>query len=125
AFFAKAAELLRDDTFAVVGGGFDAVLVPDFPLTVPMVSLVIKLLVRPEECGREYRLRLEAESPGGQALLPLAGAETPFTPQLDPNLPGKAVGFTTIITTANLVLPEPGDCEFRFFVDGQQVGSVR
>lgn len=122
AFLAKFADTTRDGTFALVGGGFEVVAAPALPVTVPALAVVIRLLVPPNECGREHELRVDLVGPGEAA--PRMTANLHFTPDLDVNRPGRPVGINCIMGTFGLAFAEQGDYEFRLSVGGRQLGSA-
>ncbi len=123
AYFARSADVLRDGTVAVLGAGFDALKLPSFPAHVTLLSLVVRIRVDREECGKEHVFRLHrVVGPSGNPV----GMPTPepdkFTSELE-----AAAGFgsfTSIITIANLVFEGQGNYRFVLTVDDAEVGAA-
>ncbi len=68
AFLANAAEFTpADGRMWVLGGDFDTLAASAFPVTHPVMTLVVKISAQPAECHREHRLRIERiDSDGAQ-----------------------------------------------------------
>jgi hypothetical protein len=124
AFFAKAGELNPDGQFHVLGAGFDRVTVHQLPGLIPQLSLVLKLLLSEEECGREHRLSLKIRAPHEITLptpvdFPFAVAKNRF-PGLSPVLDK----FVTIINFFSFEITKEDLYDFIVVVDDTPIGSV-
>jgi hypothetical protein len=122
-FFAKFADLMKDDTVAVVGGCFDAITSANFPFVMPFLSIVVRIHVEPSELGpHRFQLR-RIVGPDGK---PVAGlAEPPvieFTSAIKPGM--RFDVFTTVLQIAGFPFMSSGVYQFLFAVDGAEIGMI-
>jgi hypothetical protein len=122
AFLAKFADTNPEGTFTVVGGGLALLPVAATPVTLPTLATVLRVLVPPDECGREHQLTVHVTGPGGQE--PFREIVSTFTPAQNPYQPHREVAVDFVFQAADVVLPEPGDYQFQFAVDDTQLGAV-
>jgi len=122
AITAHSAEVTADGKIWVLGGDFEMIHAPGFPVVQPAMALVIKIRLQPMECDQEHRLRVELID---QDAHPLRDAlSLPFTPRVDPNRPGRALSLSMVLNYQNVQFNTPGDYAFVILVDDSQIGSV-
>src|SRR5260370_41163218 len=121
-FLAKYADTAPDGTFALIAGGFETAVGATLPITVPAITVVARVLVPPEECGREYNVQVELFTPG--EAQPRLTANLHLEPRLDANRPDRPVGINCLVGFFALTFAQPGDCEFRLSVDGRPLGRA-
>ena len=119
AFFARCAELMRDQTIGMIGGCFDAIRGPSLPLATPGLAIVIRVRCLPEECGRESTLQMKILGPSGDAL-PVEPPILRFTPEDDHGV----AGVTSVISIFGLVFPMAGDYRFVISVNQIELGAA-
>jgi hypothetical protein len=108
----------------VLGGGWDVIQAPQFPLQLPQVSLVIKLAVPWSDADRQQEIRVDLEDEDGAAVLaqPVVGGFTVGRPQQA--IPGDDLSLLLTLSIAPLVLPHPGRYVFRLSVDGVELART-
>jgi hypothetical protein len=122
AITAHAAEVTPDGKIWVLGGDFEVIHAPGFPVVQPAMALVVKIRLQPMECDQEHHLRVELID---QDAHPLREAVTlPFTPRLDPNRPGRALSLSMVLNFQALRFETSGDYAFVILVDDAQIGNV-
>lgn len=122
AITAHAAEVTSDGKIWVLGGDFEIIHTPGFPVVQPAMALVVKIRLQPMECDQEHHLRVEMIDEDAHPLRePIT---LPFTPRLDPNRPGRALSLSMVLNFQNLQFATPGDYAFVILVDDIQIGSV-
>lgn len=87
AFLATGADTYPDGRFAVIGGGFDAIEVPAFPIMVPVLVVVARVRIPVEEAARPHHIRAEVIRPNGTSL-----RVTAATTISDADRPGPRIG---------------------------------
>jgi hypothetical protein len=120
AFFAHAAEFSPDGKLSVLSGDLDTLFSEVFPFTHPAIALVVKLLIRPEECPREYQFRAEIVDPHGEVIPPKISF--PFTPNLGCYRPDDIVGMGLSIHLQGITFPVSGKYVLQMWVDDQPLG---
>ena len=115
AFLADAAEAEPGRKFYVLGGGIDQITGPEFPLTHPHMSLVMRFLVHPPEIGRAHRLEVRLVDADGGELAKIEGDIQ--------TAPGDAIGrevaVNMVINLANSRFEKPGDYAFDIMMNNQ------
>src|SRR5438132_4292161 len=122
AFLAKYADTAADGTFALIGGGIESFNSPAIPIGIAAITVIAHLVVEPNECGHEHRLRVNLFGPAG-GVAQVAG-EIGFLPALNPARPDRRVGITCILGMVGVSLPDPGDYKFRLSVDGSPIVAL-
>jgi hypothetical protein len=121
AVFAKFADLMKDDTVAMIGGCFDTIRVPAFPCPVPL-CIVARIRLDQGECGVEHIFQLgRILGPEGSEEMP-PSPSIPFTLTLEPD--ATYATFTCITMAYGLVFTAPGIYRFFFMVDDVEIGGV-
>lgn len=121
AFLANSAEFTPDGRLWVLGGDFDTIMVPAFPVTHPYLTLIVKVLAQPMECGREHQLRIALIDSDGSNLHEI---HAHFTPEKRPDFPHRGVGIGMALNLAALHFQSQGDYAFHILVDNLELGSV-
>ena len=105
AFLADAAEAEPGRKFYVLGGGIDQIAGPEFPLTHPHMSLVMRFIVHPTELGRSHHLEVRLVDADGGEMARIEGdiATAPSEPI------GREVAVNMVINMANTRFEHPGD----------------
>ncbi len=113
AFLANAAEFTPGDgRMWVLGGDFDTLAASAFPVTHPVMTLVVKISAQPAECHREHRLRIELiDSEGAQ----IQEIQARFTPEVRPQYPDRSVGIGVAMNFQGITFPRPSNCLFHIF----------
>jgi len=123
AFCASAAEFTPDGKLWVLGGDFDTITAPGFPVVHPAMTLVIKLRVEITECDHQHGLRiLLLDSDGAIVQGPM---EVSFTAQRRPEAPHRPVGVGLAINFQSMVFAREGDFAFHILVDNLGLGTVQ
>jgi hypothetical protein len=115
AFFARAADISQDGTFAVLGAGLDKLRAPGFPCSAA-ITLVANVGLSPDDRQRRNAIILEAFDPAGERMAgPIESGIQPPPPQ-----PGQAIedelGVTCIFGLF-LTFPVAGAYRFRLTSD--------
>ena len=106
----------------ILGGDFDTVGSPEFPLTLPPTILVVKFLFEVTECDFQHILRVEfIDAEGERVIEPLI---QPFIPERNQNAPGRESGTGFVLNLPNIQFPREGDYSFRILMDNHEYGSV-
>jgi hypothetical protein len=123
AFFADAATVQEDGTFAVVRGGFDLLLASGaLPAIKAAMAMVIRVVASPEEIQHEHELHVEIVSPNGQVILP--DARLSFTPVLSARHPERENWMTLCVNYQGVGFPSSGLYTFRISVGDRVIGQV-
>ena len=122
AFVADAAQSTPDGKIWVLGGDFDTIFVPKFPVMHPAMALVLKITMQPLECDREHQLRIELVDDDGKKVHdPI---QLSFHAQPDPRHPHRPVGVGMVLNFQNLRFEGPGNNSFHILVDDIELGRV-
>lgn len=123
AFLADAAQYTpADGRLWVLGGDFDTLTANDFPVTNPSLTLIVKVLVQPTECGREHHLRVEFINSNGVRMQ--SKIEAGFVPQPNVLFPDREVGIGIALNLQSLIFPVAGDYAFHIFVDDLELRAL-
>lgn len=122
AFLADAAETPPNGKLYVLGGGFDEIRAPQFPVTHSYLSLVVKLRFHPAECDRLHRLEIELWDPDGQRLGP--HLKTEVAAPRRPHAPTRPSHAQIVLNMVGIQFPRPGEYAFHILVNGQHLRSV-
>jgi len=115
AFLADAAEAEPGRKFYVLGGGIDQIAGPEFPLTHPHISLVMRFIVHPTELGLTHHLEVRLVDADGHELARIEGDI-----QTAPSEPsGREVGVNMVINMANPRFEAAGDFAFDIMMNNQ------
>lgn len=119
---ATAAEFTPDGRVWVLGGDFDTFGVPQFPATIQFMTLVVKILAQPAECGRERTLRVELWDPDGTAIQqPIIQT---FRVERNAQYSTRPVGAGFVLNMQGITFPREGDYAFHVLVDDNLVGTL-
>ena len=115
AFLADAAEAEPGRKFYVLGGGIDQIAGPEFPLTHPHMSLVMRFLVHPPEVGRNHHLEVRLVDADGHELARIEGDinTAPSEPL------GREVAVNMVINLVNSQFEKPGDYALDIMMNNQ------
>lgn len=123
AFVADSAQFTPiDGRLWVLGGDFDTFGAQAFPVTHPSLTLVVKIIAQPTECGHEHRLRIELLNSAGDQIHPEISSK--FSPQVNPQFRHRPVGVGLALNFLLLVFPHAGDYAFHILVDDLELGVV-
>jgi len=115
AFLADAAEAEPGRKFYVLGGGIDQIAGPEFPLTHPHMSLVMRFLVYPAEIGRTHHLEVRMVDADGGELARIEGdIQTGPTETI-----GREVAVNMVINMGNSRFERPGDYALDIMMNNQ------
>lgn len=115
AFLADAAEAEPGRKFYVLGGGIDQVAGPEFPLTHPHLSLVMRFVVHPTELGLTHHLEVRMVDADGHEQARIEG-DIQTAPS---DATGREVGVNMVINLANPRFEKPGDFAFDIMMNNQ------
>jgi uncharacterized protein DUF6941 len=121
AFLADAAEAEPGRKFYVLGGGIDQIAGPEFPLTHPHMSLVMRFLVHPPELGRTHHLEVRLVDADGRELARIEG-DIQTAPTDEPT--GREVAVNMVINMANSRFEKPGDYALDITMNNQYQKSL-
>ena len=123
ALTASSAESTPDGRVWILGGDFDTVGSPRFPVVLPTMTLVVKILFEPGETGRPHTVRTELWDEDGEVIQhPFVQT---FTPERHPKFPTRNVGSVLILNMQGLSFPNPGDYAFHVLVDDHLMATTQ
>ena len=113
-----------DGKLYVLGGGWDVINTAQFPLQLPQVSLVVKLVIPWNEANRQHEFRVDLDDEDGGAVLPqpLLGSFTVSRPPTA--VAGDDLNTLIAMTIAPLALPRPGRYVFRLSLGGDELART-
>lgn len=115
AFLADAAEAEPGHKLYVLGGGIEQIAGPEFPLTHPRMSLVMRFLIHPTELGRAHHLEVRMVDADGHSLARIEGdIETQPT-----EATGREVPVNMVINLTNSRFEQPGDYALDIMMNNQ------
>jgi hypothetical protein len=123
AILADAAQATPDGKISMLGGDFEVIYALRFPVIHPYLSLVIRLDVEREECGREHRVRVSVLGPLSRTVAPPQTVR--FTPQYNPESPEGKVRTFLVINFQGLEFPTSGTYQFPLVVDDNVREAVK
>lgn len=123
ALFCEAAEVTPDGVVHILHGGYDLVSASGFPVTLPRMVLVVRLLCEPSEFDREHVMITQLIDPQGK-VLPVE-MKIAFTPFSYPGHRDRKNRMTLRLDYVNLSFPEPGEYVFQFLADGVEIGHAQ
>jgi uncharacterized protein DUF6941 len=121
AMYATAAEFAPDGKLYLLGGGLEFLHVRELPATASL-ALVVRLGVRPEECGHEHTLAIDFLSPSGQPVFP--PRQVQFAPTRHPIHPERDTYMSFAVNFPGTIFSEAGEYAVRLSVDGRAVGQM-
>src|SRR5438270_13013960 len=108
---ASAAEFTPDHKVYILGGDFDTLTAAEFPVGLPNMTLVFKVMFDATECGKPHDVRVELWDPDGAPV-----ADPPFQQQIQPQRnsrrPTRQVGAQFGLNLQQVIFPRPGDYAF-------------
>jgi|SRR5882724_12429932 len=119
--FAEAAEVKENGMINLLGGRLDFVSAPAFPATFHSLFVVVSVLASPAEFEKDHEFLCEVVGPNGKKVT--EDVHLVFNPRKHPRKEGVKNWQMLLIRYVNLVLPAPGDCVFKFSVDGKWIGE--
>lgn len=119
-FLSRAADVMPDGSFAVLGGGFSYVVFRQMPATYNL-AVITSFKVDPSDYGRDHRFALEIRNPMGTSAGALDGIGCP---ERNDDFPADALEFLFVFNVTNLLFIEPGEYQFRISVDGNEAGCI-
>jgi hypothetical protein len=119
-FVARAADVMPDGSFAVLGGGYNYVVFRQMPGTLNL-AIIASFTVDSADYSREHRFALEVRDPDGKPVFALDGAGCP---EKNEDFPSAQLEFGFVFNITNLLFIEPGAYQFRISVDGSEVGII-
>jgi len=122
-FLASGGEFTPDGKLNVLGGDFDTIFGPAFPLVQPHMVLLIKLLLDQGDTGHGHELRVSLLNAEGERVLSdLRGPIEVLGKAMRPDRP---VGMGLALTAINLIFPRPGAYTWHVFVDDIEVAALK
>jgi hypothetical protein len=122
ALTASAAESTPDGRVWILGGDFDTIFAAQFPITLPTMTVVVKILFEPGETGRSHTVRTELWDQDGEVVQqPLVHT---FTPERNATFPTRNVGSLLTLNMQGLSFPNPGDYAFHVLVDDHLMATI-
>ncbi len=121
AFLADAAEVTGGKLY-VMGGAIDTFWVQSLPVTLPRITLALRLLLSPAETGRQHNLEIILLDEDGKKLNNLNGN---FNVERSAGLaPGMRQPFCVALNFFNLRFDKMGGCSIEILVNGTSLKSV-
>lgn len=122
AFLARGGEFGPDGTFSVFGGDFTAIQAKSFPVPVPHVTLIAKLLFAKDDWGHHYEFKTELVGEDNVNLVPDIKNEIDVPAA---QAPEKNMALSIAVQMNGIQLPHPGIYNVRLLLDGQEVSSSK
>lgn len=119
-FLARAADVMPDCSFAVLGGGYNYWLLAQIPGFVNM-AIITAFAVEADDYGREHQFALDILEPSGKGMFRLEGSGQP---ERSPEFPDASLDFVYLFNLTNVLIAEPGEYRFKISVDGKDVGLI-
>jgi|SRR5579883_2753335 len=121
-FLANGAEVSSAGKFFVFNGGVDGLDVQAFPTQIPMLAVVTKFRLNPDERTRAHIIELRGLRPNGEELFPVVVNTFDPTQLMYPmDRPASHVFAVNIV---GLILYEQGAHRFVISADGEELGAV-
>jgi hypothetical protein len=120
AFLADAAEAEPGRKFYVLGGGVDSINAPSFPVTHPLIALVIRLLVHPAEADHEHSLEIRMMDSDGAALANIQGTFT----AAGTAPPGREIPMNLVFNMVSTRFERDGDYSLEILINNQHMKSL-
>jgi hypothetical protein len=122
AFFAEHAQVMPDGRMNVLGLDTRHLVAPTFPLVLPSIFLVVKVIFEPEERTGKHRLTAQMVGPDeGTKLAPFIEMELVPPPPEHPELKAALIA---IVQIAGMSFPQAGSYTFPVSVDGQELKTI-
>lgn len=122
AFLATAAEISPDGKFYVLGGDFDTLQAARLPLVQPVIAVVLRFAVAPEESRVERQMHLSLHRPDGELIG--EATEFPIIPTPISTQPTREAGLCVVVNLLTTTFSDLGTYSVRISVDGQEVGNL-
>jgi hypothetical protein len=122
ALFAEYAQLTSDGRLNVLGLDLRVLQVKDFPVVLPSLFLIVKLVLEPEERDARHKFAAQMIAPDGTKIDPNLEIEFIPPPPDDPNL--KAAS-TMVAQIGGLTFPSPGIYTLPIFVNGKELTAIQ
>lgn len=116
AILANAAEM-SDGKLYIMGGDISRIFGSAFPLTLPSISLVVKIVYSAKEGSRQCRLSVGFFSPEGVKIEPQL--EKDLTPPMSSE-GGKKAAINLILTAHGVTFDRPGTYTARVAINGEE-----
>jgi hypothetical protein len=116
AMICDAAQVPPDGKVYILGGGFDCVYSPQFPLVIPHLSIASKLLLSGQDSAISHTMTLSLIDADGNAMMPPLSVELPPQQTQRPGYPNNVGQVYNLIHTQ---FPKEGDYRFEIAIDGQ------
>jgi uncharacterized protein DUF6941 len=120
ALIAEAAIIQPDSRVNMLGGEIFSLSLPFFPITIPMLVVVVKIEGTTDEIGQDYHLRIEFVGPNTDDVL--------YATESDFRLEARPVGFEDIPSSQGyvaqypaLTFPTAGKHAFRILVNDHEL----
>jgi hypothetical protein len=122
AFLARSGEFAPDGTFSVFGGDFSTIQGKTFPLLMPSMSLIAKLVFAKEESGQHHAINVDVVGEDNVNLAPPAKQEFDIPAPQDPE---KKMAVSLGVVLNGLQFPRPGNYRVRLLWDGQELRTIK
>ncbi|HEV3260208.1 MAG TPA: hypothetical protein VG013_25350 [Gemmataceae bacterium] len=122
AFLARGGEFAPDGTLSVFGGDFTTIHGWVFPLHVPSLTVIAKLLFQREDCGRQYEVKVELVGEDNANLAPEIRQELDVPVPADPE---KKIRLNLAVMLTGLQFPRAGKYRARLLLSGEEVRSMK
>ncbi len=110
----------------VLGGGWDALFVPQFPARFPSLGLGLRIRI-PWSCtDRPIRVEVDLQDEDGGRVLPSPPIVNELRVGRPPGMPeGTDLGIPRSFTFHNIIFPREGAYSFVVLIDGDTAARVR
>lgn len=122
ALLASGAEFTPDGRLWVLGGDIDMFYTQDTPAILPTLTLALKLLVLPRECGIEHQLRIRLTNANNVSIRP--DTSLAFTPYIRPEYPHRAIGVGLSFAFQQVQFEHLGEYTFHILIDSVELGTL-
>ena len=121
-FLAKAGEVSADGSFAVLGGGLEAVVADSFPAVVPCLMFLGKVEFDDAEAGAGRSMTVRILDASGKSVLPVELTQT-MVPEAHPDSSIKKLRAGFAAQFFGLSFPSAGEYRFTMNADGNVVAA--
>ena len=121
AFFSEHAQVTVDGRLNVLGMDIRTLQGPAFPLVVPSIFFVAKVIFEPREREGNHKFTVSIIGPDGAKVDPFIDMEAVSPPPVDPELKS---AFLAVVQIGGMAFSTPGIYRFPISVDGTELSKV-
>jgi hypothetical protein len=119
-FLARAADVMPDGSFAVLGGGYNYLVLGQLPGFANM-AIITAFGVDSADYGREHRFALDIHDPSGKSTFRLEGSGCP---ERSSEFASAKLDFVFVFNVTNDSFADAGEYQFKISLDGADVGFI-